>query len=401
VNTLKPLLIFAVLVGVCYGVYSRINHKSDAPPAETIGAWEGAPNVQIGDGSGGGLGKVASEGGFAPPRMAIPGDPGSHGSLDPSQSHGQEFAPSGPGASPVGSPGWAEAAPPGGPGDYATGGNDPQYNAGIGGADARYGAPADPYAQPVDPQYDRYNDPLAGASGASQSAFAGAFEQAKRELDSGRLAEAHYQLSRWYEEPGLSPAEQQQLTEVLDQLAGTLIYSTQNLLDPACEVQPGESLERIAQRYNVPWQLLAKINGIEDPHSLRPGERLKVVRGPFSAVISLNKRTLTLMLKHGYAGRFPIGIGREHPPKEGEFYVTDKVIDPTYYGPGRTIERGDRDNPLGRRWLGLGNQMGIHGTNDPRSIGRTDLPGSISLNERDVDDVFDILSEGSKVVIRQ
>ena len=98
--------------------------------------------------------------------------------------------------------------------------------------------------------------------------FAAALEQVRHELDAGRLSEAHYQLSRWYDDPNLTPQEQQHLNELLDQLAGTVIYSTQNLMEPACEVQQGETLERIAQRYNVPWQLLAKINGIDDPHSL-------------------------------------------------------------------------------------------------------------------------------------
>ena len=40
-NTLKPLLIFAVLVGVCYGVYSRINHKTDGAAARGAGGWDG------------------------------------------------------------------------------------------------------------------------------------------------------------------------------------------------------------------------------------------------------------------------------------------------------------------------------------------------------------------------
>ena len=236
---------------------------------------------------------------------------------------------------------------------------------------------------------------------APMTPFAAALEQVRHELDAGRLSEAHYQLSRWYDDPNLTPQEQQHLNELLDQLAGTVIYSTQNLMEPACEVQQGETLERIAQRYNVPWQLLAKINGIDDPHSLRPGERLKVVRGPFSAVISLEKHTLTLMLNNAYAGRFPIGVGQDFPPPEGQYFVNEKVVDPIYYGPGRTIERGDPANPLGRRWLGLGGQIGIHGTNDPRNIGQNGVPGSISLADRDVDDVFDILSEGSKVVIRR
>ena len=130
---------------------------------------------------------------------------------------------------------------------------------------------------------------LRGAAGAMP--FAAAFEQAKRELDARQVGESPLRVVALVRGSELLPAERQQLTELLDQLAGTVIYSTQHLVEPPCEVQTGETLETIAQRYNVPWQLLAKINGIEDPHSLRPGERLKVVRGPFTAVISLDRRS--------------------------------------------------------------------------------------------------------------
>ena len=185
-------------------------------------------------------------------------------------------------------------------------------------------------------------------------------------------------------------------------MAGTVVYSTQHLLDSPYEVQQGERLEDISQRYNVPWQLLAKINGIDDPQSLRPGERLKVMRGPFSATVSLEKRQLTLLLADGsYAGRFAVGIGREQPPAEGVYAVSDKVVNPVYRGPQQTIGAGDPANPLGDRWIGLGSSLGIHGTNRPDSIGRVDLPGSISLSPRDVEDVYDILSVGSKVTIRR
>jgi lipoprotein-anchoring transpeptidase ErfK/SrfK len=148
--------------------------------------------------------------------------------------------------------------------------------------------------------------------------------------------------------------------------------------------------------------LLAKINGIEDPAALRPGERLKVVRGPFQAVISIEQRELALLTNDGsYAGRFRIGIGAEHPPQEGTFSVSEKVSNPVYYGRDRAISAEDPANPLGERWIGLGKNLGIHGTNSPESIGRNDLPGSISLNERDIADVYDILSLGSRVTIRR
>jgi LysM repeat protein len=236
---------------------------------------------------------------------------------------------------------------------------------------------------------------------AAGSSFSGAFEAARRQLDDGHLVEGLQQLSVWYDDPRLSPIEQEELTHLLDQVSGTVIYSTRSLLESPYEVLPGERLDDIAQKYNVPAQLLAKINGIENTNDLRPGERLKVVRGPFNAVISLDKKQLTLLLGGSYAGHFNIGLGREYPAAEGQYVVTDKLVNPTYHGLERAIDADDPANPLGERWIGLGDRMSIHSTNNPSSIGKTDLPGCISLNPRDAEDVFDILSEGSKVLIRR
>ncbi len=448
-NTLKPMLIFAVLVGVCYGVYTRINHKPSTPPPEAMVNWETTePHVQLPEGavgaadnkspgplgnsfvagaipSGAAAGSGVGGGGYFPSQTNFNPGPGAA----PTQPDGGQMAgdpqaggwtppvDGGPGAAPYDAPPQGALGGPGGAAPLAGQGYDKSYGQPQGyGQDAGNGSAGPPGQDPgsysqmpggsdpggFDPAARTGADSFdAGRAAGAMTPFGAALEEVRHELDAGRLSEAHYRLSRWYDDPNLTPQEQQRLNELLDQLAGTVIYSTQNLMEPACEVQQGETLERIAQRYNVPWQLLAKINGIEDPHSLRPGERLKVVRGPFSAVISLEKHTLTLMLNNAYAGRFPIGIGQDFPPPEGQYFVNDKLVDPIYYGPGRTIERGDPANPLGRRWLGLGGQIGIHGTNDPRNIGQTGVPGSISLADRDVDDVFDILSEGSKVVIRR
>jgi lipoprotein-anchoring transpeptidase ErfK/SrfK len=109
------------------------------------------------------------------------------------------------------------------------------------------------------------------------------------------------------------------------------------------------------------------------------------------------------MLKGRYAGRFLIGVGRDVAQLEGQYTVREKKTDPVYIGPDRVIASSSRDpsNPLGKRLIELGNQVGIHGTNDPRNIGRNEGRGSIFLSDRDIDDVFDILSIGSRVVIRR
>ena len=81
--------------------------------------------------------------------------------------------------------------------------------------------------------------------------------------------------------------------------------------------------------------------------------------------------------------------------------MAEKSVNPVYYGRDRSISADDPENPLGERWIGLGGGVGIHGTNNPQNIGRDELPGSISLNPRDSEDVYDILSLGSRVTIRR
>lgn len=245
----------------------------------------------------------------------------------------------------------------------------------------------------------------AGGNGDLHAQFAAAMQTAEVALAQGRLAEVHLELSEWYGEPTLSPEEESQLTDLLDQLAGTVIYSRQHLLEPAYEVQPGDTLERIADHYQVPWQLLANINGIRDPRQVRQGDQLKVVKGPFHALVNLQKFELVLNVGARYAGKFRIGIGVDQQLPDGDFVVLKKVVKPTYYG-DTVIDANDPNNPLGEYALDLGDRILIHGTNDPQSIGRAESRGCIRLDNRDIKDIFEILtakserSEGSTVNIR-
>jgi lipoprotein-anchoring transpeptidase ErfK/SrfK len=235
----------------------------------------------------------------------------------------------------------------------------------------------------------------------ARAEFAATMTNVRHLLDQDRLADAHLELSRWHDDPRLSEIERREVHDLLDQLAGTVVYSHESLIEPPYEVQAGETLLQIAERYQIPWQLLAKINGIADPGQLRPGEKLKVVRGPFTAVVDLNQKHLTLWIEGRYAGSFPVNVGRDQVAPPGTFEVKDKVENPIYYGPDQVIGADDPANPLGERWISLGQQLGIHGSNDPQGPARADERGCIRLSDRDIDDVYDILSVGSKVVIRR
>jgi LysM repeat protein len=225
-------------------------------------------------------------------------------------------------------------------------------------------------------------------------------------LAQNQLAEALEVLSNMFGNPELTTEEDARLTDLVDRLAGTVVYSQQHLLEHPYEVQPGDTLDKIADAYEVPWQLLANINGIRDPRLVRPGDQLKVIRGPVGAHIDLSRFRLVLYVGNRYAGRFPIGIGEDHSTPEGTFEVQKKLTNPTYYGP-TVIDKDDPSNPMGEYALHLGGDLWIHGTNDPTSIGKAGSRGCIRLSERDIKDLFEILTArtertaGSKVVIRR
>jgi lipoprotein-anchoring transpeptidase ErfK/SrfK len=169
---------------------------------------------------------------------------------------------------------------------------------------------------------------------------------------------------------------------------------------PAHEIQSGDRLQTIAQQYDVPWQYLAKLNRVE-PQRVRAGQRIKVIKGPFSAVIDLSDYELTVHA-HGYfVTRYPVGIGQDGSTPVGAFTIENKLVDPTYYGPDGVVEHDDPSNPLGERWIDIGNSYGIHGTIEPDSIGQSMSRGCIRMHNDDVAAVYDLLSIGSEVTIRE
>jgi lipoprotein-anchoring transpeptidase ErfK/SrfK len=85
------------------------------------------------------------------------------------------------------------------------------------------------------------------------------------------------------------------------------------------------------------------------------------------------------------------------PSPTGEFTVSQRIDQPAYYRPGKVIPPG-KANPLGTRWLGLSLKgFGIHGTNEPRSIGKHRSHGCIRLRNRDIEELFKLVSIGDVV----
>ena len=208
--------------------------------------------------------------------------------------------------------------------------------------------------------------------------------------------EAHRLLSTIYWQ---QPEARGALRRRIDTLAQNIYFLNGRHYMEAYQVQQGDTLQNVARQYDVPWQYLAKLNRV-DPRKVRAGQRLKVIKGPFSAIVDLSDYELTIHA-HGYfVTRFPVGIGKDGSSPIGKFSVLEKLVDPTYYGPDGVVEHDDPTNPLGERWIDLGESYGIHGTIDPTSIGKNESRGCIRLHNDDVAAVYDLLTIGSEVTIR-
>ncbi len=404
-NSLKPVLLLLVLGGVGFGVY-RALHKRDRiePPPGVDAQWASPLDVQLPNPA-----SIPSTASGSGPTVLSPQSLGSaplfdgkaSGTAVPAAAVGATTG-AGPAAGGISTtPGFADgsAKRPGGEGPNETGTTGSPFP-GLGTAGDKGFAASVGQGPPTGDRNGAASGPAGvAAEGAGSSSFEVAMRQIEPLLGGGKLVQALKELSVWHDHPQLTPADEAKLQGLLDQLAGTVIYSREHVLYPAYRVQEGERLQEIAQKYSVPWELLAKINGVDDPARLVAGEELKVVRGPFSAVVNLPKRRMTLWLDGFYAGSFPVqGMGQPGANLEGDYQVNSKTVGPMYNGPNGVIPAGDPSNPLGKLLLALSNEVAIHGgpegaAEDPR--------GSIRVSARDIEDVFDILSEGSRVTIRR
>ena len=111
---------------------------------------------------------------------------------------------------------------------------------------------------------------------------------------------------------------------------------------------------------------------------------------------------------------FPAAVGRdEWETPTGETHVAERIVDPEWYPPAsireEAAEKGEAlpevvpagpQNPLGKYALRLGwRKHLIHGTNDPRSIGKPATHGCIRLYPEDMATLFEYVRQGTPVVL--
>lgn len=157
-------------------------------------------------------------------------------------------------------------------------------------------------------------------------------------------------------------------------------------------VKPGETLGIISVNYRVSLQRLHAANpGVGQLHV---GQKIQIpglpepYSIPYSIQISVGKRRLTLYNNGKLVKIFPIAVGKmlTNTPT-GDFVIVNRQ-----YNPG---------GPFGVLWMSLSKQgYGIHGTNNPSSIGKAVSHGCVRMYNRDVLQLAEMVPNGTRVIIR-
>jgi len=185
-------------------------------------------------------------------------------------------------------------------------------------------------------------------------------------------------------------------------------------------VKGGDTLGKIVDREKlmVNWRLLLRLNNISDARRIRVGQTIKVVYGPFHAVVDKSDYRLDVYSeqydKDGnrlFVTSFDIGLGEYGSTPIGSWVVRNnsKLLNPAWTNPrtGEQFGADDPENPIGEAWLGLDGTddntrefqgYGIHGTVKPDSIGRDESMGCIRLLPGQIDQVWELLIENESTV---
>jgi len=102
--------------------------------------------------------------------------------------------------------------------------------------------------------------------------------------------------------------------------------------------------------------------------------------------IFLINRRLHLYSGHQFIKEYPIAIGKPNTPTPpGSFEIKNKVMYP--------------GGAFGTRWMEFKPSYGIHGTNNPASIGTMASLGCVRMHNHDVEDLFKKVRIGTPVII--
>ncbi len=131
-----------------------------------------------------------------------------------------------------------------------------------------------------------------------------------------------------------------------------------------------------------------------------------VEEGP-NLVVDLSDRRVYLYQGKKLKTSYPLAVGQEGwETPTGSFEVIEMQKDPKWLHPiTKEVVLPGANNPLGKRWIGFWSDgkthLGFHGTNQEDLIGQAVSHGCLRMRNKDVIALYDQVSEGTPVKVRQ
>lgn len=259
--------------------------------------------------------------------------------------------------------------------------------------------------------------PTSLAPAGSTSEVAEQIQAAEQRAAAGDLVQARVLFNKALHNPNVVRDDQERIRQRMAAINADLLFSAKVFAgDPMSEtyvVKSGDNLIKITRNREVAtdWRLIERINGVKG-NTLRVGQKLKLVRGPFHAIV--HKGDYRLDLFQGspddpeswvYIRSFKVGLGTGNSTPVGNFVVKprSKLVNPPWVNPqtGQKFAADDPKNPIGEYWMGIegvGDSKtitgyGLHGTIEPDSIGQQKSMGCVRLGDEDIKLLYEMLVE--------
>jgi len=140
-----------------------------------------------------------------------------------------------------------------------------------------------------------------------------------------------------------------------------------------------------------------------DSSVIHANQVLNFFGGDWEIKVSKSNFALQLLLDGKLFRFYKIGIGKDNRTPIGQFIIKGKKREPTWKG----YPFGHPENVLGTRWMrltkisdGSNEGYGIHGTQEPESIGTASSLGCLRMRNEDVEELYDFIPDNKiKVTI--
>jgi len=193
------------------------------------------------------------------------------------------------------------------------------------------------------------------------------------------------------------------ISEVQDKLGklniAILFSKTMTDKDTLYEVEPGDTLIKIAKKFGTTVDLIKTANSLKNDN-IKARSKLKISKAKYKILVDKSQNVLTLLRDDDIIKVYRVSTGENNSTPVGNFKIINKIIDPVWYTEKAIVPAESPDNVLGSRWMGFNLPgYGIHGTTSPEKIGQQATKGCVRMLNAEVEELYKIIPAGTEVTI--